>query len=164
MHSVGTVKRLHLNSACCARVWDFIGHNALTAMIYPHCITHDKDGKAKIYTQDIQVNHVRVCTCMYIYKYCSLEFGGTTVLQFPADVYPIGFERELPLIFTRNPDGPQNYFFQIALRAVSPPNAVDVGGVIGMESPTPVFAVANITIVDDGELHVLLPSTLALGF
>lgn len=82
--------------------------------------------------------------------YNSLELGGTTALPFPAGDYSDAFEVELPLTFPRVP-GPQNYFFQIALTENSPPNAVNIGGFIGSQQ---VFPVANITIVDDGELSL----------
>ena len=81
-------------------------------------------------------------------NFSSLELGETTVLTFEAAQYPRGFMMSLHLTFHRVP-GPQNYFFSIALNSTT--DGVTAGGLIGVDNPQEVFAVANITIRDDSE-------------
>ena len=88
------------------------------------------------------------------------ELGGITPQQFAAGNFPAGFAIELPLTFPRNPDGPQNYFFMIGLAAVT--DGVEVGGVIDdpddLLDPLTVFAIANISIVDDSKCSMASPT------
>ena len=80
--------------------------------------------------------------------------GAIMPLMFEARDYPAGFKRELPLDVPSIPGGPQEIFFVIALVAIS--DGVDVGGTIiaSEENPDPldVFAMANVTILDDSEV------------
>ena len=81
-----------------------------------------------------------------------LEFGGISEqLEFPAQVYPSGSQRLVPIVYSDNDIALEDdVIFQIGLQG--PSDIVDIGGDIpevGGDSPLRTFGIANITIRDD---------------
>ena len=81
-----------------------------------------------------------------------LEFGGISdTLEFPAQDYPSGSLRLVPIVYSDNDIALEDdVIFQIGLEGSS--DIVDIGGFIpevGGDSPLRTFGIANITIRDD---------------
>ena len=77
--------------------------------------------------------------------------GVSEQLEFQAQVYPSGFQRLVPIVYSDNDIALEDdVIFQIGLQGSS--DIVDIGGDIpevGGDSPLRTFGIANITIRDD---------------
>ena len=89
-----------------------------------------------------------------------LQFGGISdTLDFPAQVYPSGFQTLVPIVYSDNDIALEDdVIFQIGLEGSS--DIVEIGGFIpkvGGGSPIQTFATTNIIIRDDdGKLLIII--------